>query len=68
MYNPYDKEAMQKAGLMWTGFILLLALAFIILKLIAIITWSWWWVLAPIWIPMALGIILNICGFKPPGQ
>ena len=28
MYNPYDKEAMQKAGLMWTGFILLLALAF----------------------------------------
>lgn len=28
-----------------------LALVFITLKLLGHITWSWWWVLSPIWIP-----------------
>jgi hypothetical protein len=32
----------------------LLLLAFIVLKLCGVITWSWWWVLAPLWIPVAL--------------
>ena len=32
------------------GFIDLLQLAFIILKLTGYIDWSWWWVLSPIWI------------------
>lgn len=36
------------------GFLGLLALLFIGLKLGGIIHWSWWWVLAPIWGPMAL--------------
>lgn len=68
MYDGYDKDMMQKAGLMWMAFIFILTLAFIILKLIAIVTWSWWWVLAPLWIPMALGAIMAACGIKPPGQ
>lgn len=34
-----------------------LALIFIVLKLVGVITWSWWWVLAPVWIPVALGIL-----------
>lgn len=38
----------------------LLAVAFIVLKLCNVIDWSWWWVLAPIWIPIALVIILLI--------
>lgn len=29
----------------------LLLVAFIVLKLTGVITWSWWWVLAPLWIP-----------------
>ena len=66
MYDGYDKDMMQKAGLMWTAFILLLAFAFIILKIVAVITWSWWWVLAPIWIPVALGTLMALCGIKPP--
>ena len=33
------------------GFFGLLAILFIGLKLAGVITWSWWWVLAPIWIP-----------------
>lgn len=37
------------------GFLGLLALAFIVLKLTDVIAWSWWWVLSPLWaIPAAL--------------
>lgn len=39
------------------GFTGMLAIAFIVLKLLEVIDWSWWWVLAPIWIPVAIGII-----------
>jgi hypothetical protein len=31
-----------------------LVLIFITLKLIGIVKWSWWWVLGPIWIPLAI--------------
>lgn len=41
----------------------LLLIAFIVLKLCKVIDWSWWWVLAPIWIPIALVIILLILKF-----
>ena len=42
------------------GFAGLLTLVFITLKLTEYIAWSWWWVLAPLWIPAVLliGIIL----------
>ncbi len=46
-----------------TGFLGLLALLFIALKLIGIepvASWSWWWVLAPIWIPIIIVAILVI--------
>ena len=32
------------------GFFGLLTLVFIVLKLVGVITWSWVWVLSPIWI------------------
>lgn len=35
----------------------LLTIAFIVLKLCKVITWSWGWVLAPIWIPVVLVFI-----------
>lgn len=35
-------------------FVSILALIFITLKLVGTITWSWWWVLSPIWIPIAI--------------
>ena len=40
------------------GFAGLLTIAFIVLKLLGIITWSWVWVLSPIWIDTILIIIL----------
>lgn len=36
------------------GFLGLLAVVFIVLKLCHVIDWSWWWVLAPIWGQVAL--------------
>ena len=41
------------------GFCGLLTLVFIVLKLCKVISWSWLWVLAPLWIPV--GIVLVIC-------
>ena len=38
----------------------LLFILFIALKLTNIITWSWIWVLAPIWIPIVLTFIVFI--------
>jgi len=38
------------------GFCGLLTVVFIALKLGGIIGWSWWWVLAPLWIPWAIAI------------
>ena len=35
----------------------MLGIIFIILKLCGTITWSWWFVLMPIYIPMSLGFL-----------
>ncbi|MBC3250951.1 hypothetical protein H8I91_11815 [Serratia fonticola] len=45
-----NKET-KKGGL---GFLSILALIFITLKLMGYITWSWWWVIAPLWGPLAV--------------
>ena len=36
------------------GFVGLLTIAFIVLKLTGVITWSWWWVLSP----MLFGLLI----------
>ena len=51
------------------GFLGLLTITFIILKLIGIITWSWWWVLAPLWVtPLLIIIALSIIYFIVKGR
>lgn len=35
-----------------------LGVAFIVLKLCNVIAWSWLWVLSPVWIPLAVLIII----------
>lgn len=37
-----------------------LALIFITLKLCHIIDWSWMWVLAPIWIPFSIVLVVGL--------
>lgn len=45
-----------------TGFCSLLTILFIGLKLGGVIAWSWWWVLAPLWIPLALLLFVLAIG------
>lgn len=42
------------------GFSGLLFIAFLILKLCNVIDWSWWWVTAPLWMPVAFVIVVSI--------
>lgn len=39
------------------GFCGLLTIVFIVLKLTHVIAWSWWWVLAPMWMPFVLTVL-----------
>lgn len=43
------------SGLGFAGF---LTLIFIVLKLTKYIDWSWWWVLAPLWLPIAVAFVI----------
>lgn len=45
------------------GYVGLLTIAFIVLKLCGRVTWPWVWVLSPIWIGAALVIIVTIIVF-----
>jgi hypothetical protein len=43
-----------------------LFVAFLVLKLCGVIGWSWWWVTAPLWIPLAilLAIVVIVIAVK----
>lgn len=45
------------------GFGSLLLLAFIVLKLTGFISWSWWWVLSPIWISLLIVLFVLLIVF-----
>jgi hypothetical protein len=51
------KEEMKSSGI---SFLSLLFIVFLVLKLTKVIAWSWWWVTAPLWMPVALGIVVFI--------
>lgn len=54
------------AGALSSIFAFVLFNVFMILKLCGVINWSWWWVAAPLWVGVALivllGVILLIAG------
>jgi hypothetical protein len=56
-----EKESSGGGGI---GFCGLLTIVFITLKLLGVITWSWWWVLSPmlISIGIALAILVGLLG------
>lgn len=40
-----------------------LFVVFLVLKLTGVIAWSWWWVTAPLWGPLAVaGVLFGIAG------
>ena len=50
MNTNSNTSSSSSGGIGFTG---LLTVAFIVLKLAGFITWSWWWVLSPLWIGFA---------------
>lgn len=70
------KAATKGKGRRGPGFLSLLALLFIGLKLTDHIDWSWWWVLAPVWIKFAFVLLVIVIvvivkkrtGWKPSGE
>lgn len=38
----------------------ILFVVFLVLKLTNYIDWSWWWVTAPLWIPLALVLLFLV--------
>ena len=41
----------------------ILTIVFVVLKLTNVISWSWWWVLSPLWIPLGFIAILFVVVF-----
>jgi len=46
----------------------LLGVAFVVLRLCGVINWSWWWVLAPFWIPVAFSLLIVIFALVLSGK
>jgi hypothetical protein len=41
----------------------LFLVAFVVLKLVGVIDWSWWWVLSPIWIMLGLAVLVFVVAY-----
>ena len=37
---------------------MILFIVFLVLKLTNVINWSWWWVTAPLWIPVSIVLVV----------
>lgn len=48
-------------------FFSILALIFITLKLTGYISWSWWWVISPLWIPAVITLVIIFLIFWAKG-
>jgi len=55
-----DKQNINITNHVGPGFFSTLFLVFLTLKLLEIINWSWWWVTAPLWGPIALILSLVV--------
>ena len=52
------KKETTTAGL---GILDVLLIIFVVLKLLKVITWSWWLVLMPLWVSVGLVILIILC-------
>jgi hypothetical protein len=50
-----SSSSTSSSGISFTG---ALTILFIGLKLTNVITWSWWWVLSPIWISLSIALFI----------
>jgi membrane protein YdbS with pleckstrin-like domain len=57
MSNKNDSNTTTNSGI---GFVGLLTILFIGLKLTGYINWSWWWILSPLWIATGLTLLVLV--------
>lgn len=50
-----NESSSKSSGIGLTG---VLFVVFLVLKLCHVIDWSWWWVTAPLWIPVANIVVI----------
>ena len=58
--TQYNIDSMQRDIIVYNSTTGLLGIAFVVLKLLHVIEWSWIWILAPFWIPVALVLAFAI--------
>ncbi len=63
-------ESSSAASSSGIGVLGLLGVAFVVLKLIGVIDWSWWWVTLPFWggLALVLVILLAVLCFAVVGE
>lgn len=59
-HNETAGAATYASGITWLS---LLTIVFIVLKLTGVISWSWLWILSPIWIPNLITFLLVVVAF-----
>lgn len=64
MNKQADNTVIVRAGL---GLGDAVFIVFLVLKLLGKITWSWWWVTAPLWGPIALFVGISIIALAIAG-
>ena len=57
VFKMETKRTVVKSG---TSLSTLLTVAFVVLKLCKVITWSWVWVLSPIWISWGIALVVIV--------
>ena len=50
-----SSSSTSSGGISFTG---ALTILFVGLKLTNVITWSWWWVLSPLWISLSIAVVV----------
>jgi hypothetical protein len=55
-----DKTVVRVGG----GWCLPLLVVFIVLKATGTVDWSWWWVLSPLWLPIAVVLAIPLLIFS----
>lgn len=64
-FKPNNKNMGKKTPSPATGLSLpvVVFVVFLILKLTNLVKWSWWWITSPLWIVVALVVVLAVISF-----
>lgn len=53
-----NNESAQSGGIGLCGLVFILFLALKLIGVTVVASWSWWWVTAPLWAPLAIVLVI----------